>query len=194
LLSFLRAIIDVLSERGKLVAIFNVAFFCSIFITVLVAQFVFPPPVYLDKPLTESWIIFGNEWYTIFLGIFASNLVLSVFVMVTLSGLLFFPLSAAFLVYRAVLWGLLLYSLPSWVFLVVLPTVVVEGEAYVVAAVVGTVTGLSWVKPDWMFKDEKLSRWGALKVALREGMHLYAVVVLLLLAAAIIETVTIVYL
>jgi hypothetical protein len=190
---FLRAIIDVLSERGKLVTIFNVAFFCSIFIAVLIAQFVFPPPVYLDKPLPESWIVFGNEWYTVFLGILASNLVLSAFVMVTLSGLLFFPLSAFFLMFRAVLWGLLLYSLPSWVFLVVLPTVVVEGEAYVVAAVVGTVTGLSWVKPDWMFKNEKLSRWGTLKVALREGLYLYAVVVLLLFAAAIIETVTMMY-
>jgi hypothetical protein len=190
LLGFLDSVINVLSKRAKLVAIFNVAYFCSIFIVVLIAQFLFPPPVYLDEPLAESLGFFGNDWFTIFVVIFVFNLIVSAFVVVTLPGMLFFPLSVAFLVLRAVLWGLLVYSLPSWFFLVVLPTVAVEGEAYVVAAVIGTVIGLSWVRPDWMFKDEKLSRLGALKVTLREGMHLYAVVVLLLLAAAIIETVT----
>jgi hypothetical protein len=193
LLFFLNSIIAVLSERVKLVAIFNIVYFCSIFIVVLIAQFVFPPPVYLDEPLAESLVIFGNDWFTIFVGIFVFNLVLSAFVVVTLPGMLFFPLSVAFLVFRAVLWGLLLYPLPSYFFLVVLPTVAAEGEAYVVAAVVGTVAGLSWIKPNRVFKEEALSRWKALKMALKEGLHLYKVVVLLLLAAAIIEAVTIMH-
>lgn len=108
--------------------------------------------------------------------------------MVTLPGIVFFPLSAAFLVFRAVLWGLLLYPLPSWLFLAVLPTLVLEGEAYVIAAVTGTVIGLSWVKSSLVFRDEKLSKWEALKTALKEGVHLYKGVALLLLIAAIVET------
>jgi hypothetical protein len=191
--AFLGSVIDVLSKRAKLVAIFNAAYFCSIFIVVLIAQFVLPPPVYLDEPLVKSLDIFGNDWFTIFVGIFVLNLLLSAFVVVTLPGILFFPLSAGFLVFRAVLWGLLLYPLPDLFFLAVLPTVIVEGEAYVVAAIVGAVVGLSWIKPSQMFEEEKLSRWKALKRALTEGLHLYKAVVLLLFAAAIIETVTIIY-
>jgi hypothetical protein len=171
-----------------LIAIFNVIYFCSIFVVVLIAQVLFPPPLYLDESLASSLAPFGDNWFIMFVGIFIFNVFLSAFVMVTLPGIVFFPLSAAFLVFRAVLWGLLLYPLPSWLFLAVLPTLVLEGEAYVIAAVTGTVTGLSWVKSSWVFRDEKLSRWEALKTALKEGVHLYKGVALLLLIAAIVET------
>ena len=118
-------------------------------------------------------------------------MILSAFVAVTLPGIVFFPLSSAFLIVRAVLWGLLLYPLPSWLFLAVLPVLILEGEAYVIAAVAGTVAGLSWVKPGWMSRGAELSRWEALKTALEEGIHLYKAVVALLFVAAIVETVTI---
>ena len=191
MLSFLRSSIDVLSERGYLLAIFNVAYFCSILFVVLIAQFLFAPPLYSDEILASSLAPFGDGWFMMFVGIFVLNLVLSAFVVVTLPGMLFFPLSAAFLVFRAVLWGLLLYPLPAWLFLAVLPTLIVEGEAYVVAAVAGTVAGLSWVKPSWMFKTEVLSRREALRTALSEGKHLYKAVMLLLFVSAIVETATI---
>ena len=187
MLSFLRSSIKVLSKRANLIAIFNVIYFCSIFVVVLIAQVLFPP-LYLDGALASSLAPFEDNWFIMFVGIFIFNLFLSAFVMVTLPGIVFFPLSTAFLVSRAVLWGLLLYPLPSWLFLAVLPTLVLEGEAYVIAAVTGTVTGLSWVKSSWVFRDGKLSRWEALKTALKEGLHLYKGVTLLLLIAAIVET------
>jgi len=161
------------------------------FIAVLLAQFVLPPPLYSHDVLSSSLAPFGDNWFITFVGIFVLNLVLSAFIVVTLPGMLFFPLSAVFLAYRAVLWGLLLYPLPSWLFLAVLPTLILEGGAYVFAAVAGTVVGLSWVKPSWMFRGEELSRREALKTALKEGKTLYKTVVLLLLVAAIVETATI---
>jgi hypothetical protein len=126
-----------------------------------------------------------------FWGIFAFNLALSAFAVVMLPGMVFFPLSTGFLVFRAVLWGLLFYPLPASLFLAVLPTLILEGEAYTVAVVAGTIVGLSWVKPGWLFKGKELSRLETLKIALKEVIHLYIVVVLLLLAAAIAETIAI---
>ena len=55
--SFLRSSSAVLSKRGDLIAIFNVIYFCSIFVVVLIAQFLLPPPLYLDEPLLFSGII-----------------------------------------------------------------------------------------------------------------------------------------
>jgi hypothetical protein len=191
LLSFLQSSIKVLSERGNLLAIFNAVYFCSMFIAVLIAQTVRPPPLYPDKSLVSSFAPFEDDWLIMFAGIFMFNLVLSAFFVVTLSGIVFFPLSVVFLAYRAVLWGLLLYPLPSWLFLAVLPTLIIEGEAYVFAGVAGAVAGLSWVKPAWIFRGEELSRREALKTALKECMHLYKAVVLLLLVAATVETATI---
>lgn len=157
----------------------------------MLSQFLFPPPLYSGEPPIISWVPFGGDWFVMFAGIFVFNLVLSAFVVVTLSGVVFFPLSVAFLVFRAVLWGLLFYTLSASAFAVALPTLVLEGEAYVVAAVAGTVVGISWVKPSWLFKKKELSRFESLKMALNEAKHLYMAVMLLLLAAAIIETITI---
>jgi hypothetical protein len=191
-LSFLRSCVKALSERGSLLAFFNIVFFCSFFVVVLVAQFLFPPPLYSSEPPIISWVPFPvGDWFMLFVWVFVFNLVVSAFAVVTLSGIVFFPFSAGFLTYRAVLWGLLFYSLPSSVFLAVLPTLILESEAYVVAAVAGTVVGLSWVKPSLAFKYKELSRLGSFMMALKEAGHLYKAVVLLLLAAATVETITI---
>jgi hypothetical protein len=111
--------------------------------------------------------------------------VVSAFVVVTVPGILFFPFSAAALAFRAILWGLLLYPLPSDYFLAALPTLILEGEAYVLAATAGTVTGFSWLKPETGF-----SRWEALKKGLKECAQLYIPVSLLLFIAAIVESAT----
>lgn len=124
-------------------------------------------------------------------GIFVFNLVVSSFVFVTVPGFVFFPLSAGFLLYRAFLWGLLVYALPVWAFVAALPIIVLEGEAYVSAAVGGTIIGVSWVKPLWLHRGDRLSRREALKAALKECLGIYVLVIILLFAAAVVETATI---
>jgi len=181
---------EVISRKGRLFAVMNILYFSSIFIAVLLAHFLFQPALYEVGVVEVPEVLVGVDWPLMIVGIFLFNLVLSGFLVVTLPGLVFFPLSAAALVYRAFLWGLLLCQLPTPLFLAVLPTLMLEGEAYVFAAVAGVVLGLSWLRPGWAY-EAGLSRSEALKRALREGGRLYIVVAIVLLVAAIIETATI---
>jgi hypothetical protein len=129
-------------------------------------------------------------WLGILLGIFIFNLIISSLVFISLPGFLFFPLSGALLLYRAILWGFLLYTFPLRIFLMALPTVVLEGEAYVLAALAGTLVGMSWAKPVWTNRAQR-SRLEALRTMLKEFMGISLAVVILLFAAAIVETVAI---
>jgi len=169
----------------------NLLFFGCVFISVFLAQFVFTPPLYSGWSPDVPEILLRSGWFVMFVGIFVFNLAVSAFVVVTLPGVVFFPLSVGFLLFRGVLWGLLLYGLPTWLFLVVLPTLVLEGEAYVFAATAGAVVGVSWVKPDLSYRGEGLSRVEAFKRALRECLRLYVLVAVLLFVGAVLETVTI---
>jgi hypothetical protein len=164
-------------------------FFCGVFVVVLVSDLFLPPASPSFGPPFE--LMFGGNVLLTVLAIFLFNIVVSAFVVVSLPGFVGFPLSTVFLLYRAVLWGLLLHSQPTWVLLVALPTLVLEGEAYVLAAGAGTVVGVSWVKPRWVF-DEELGRIKAFKKAFAECLKLYVFIVSLLFIAAIIETVTII--
>jgi hypothetical protein len=153
---------------------------------------VFVPPPYPSEGLAVPEFLVGADWFSLVVGIFFFNLVLSSFVVVTLPGIVFFPLSVAALAFRALLWGAIVSVVPAWLFLAALPTLILEGEAYVFAAVAGTLMGMSWVKPSWTFRREtQLSRWKAFRLSLGEGMQLYFWVVLLLIASAIVETATI---
>jgi len=191
---FFRSCLTVASCRLKTFVLFNFLFFSCVFGALFLLQFLLLPPVYSGW---SPWLLeaFLGNWGLMFLGVFAFNLAVSAFVMVTLPGFVFFPLSVGFLLYRAFLWAMLLYAVPSWLFLATLPTLVLEGEAYVFAAVAGTITGMSWFKPAWLFKteagEEELSRAEGFRKGLSECLRLYIIVALLLFVAAILETVTI---
>jgi hypothetical protein len=122
----------------------------------------------------------------LFLFIFLFNLTFSAFAFITLPGFIFFPISAATLAYRAILWGLLLYLLPSTACLILLPVVLLEGEGYVLAALAGTLTGFSWVRP-----ARGSSRLEAFKKALKKCSQAYVIVAAFLCVAAVVETATI---
>jgi hypothetical protein len=122
--------------------------------------------------------------------IFIVNVVLSAFIIITLPGMVFFPLSSALLVFRAVVWGLLLYNLPTEIFLAAIPTVVFEGEGYCLAATAGTIGGVSWVRSRWVYGDEDITRLEAFKKAARECITIYVYAVVLFVLGAIVETAT----
>lgn len=183
----------VLSKRMKLFAFLNAVYFCSLFVTAFVASLLFVPPPYEGWPPEIFVPYFGEDLSLLFFKIFLSNLVLSAFVFVTLPGLVLFPLSSVALLVRAVSWGLLFYQLPTSVFFVALPTFIIEGEAWVLAALAGTYLGAAWFKPAWMYGKEGLSRWGALKRALKECKCVYFLVFLFLLIGAFVEVLSIAF-
>ncbi len=90
------------------------------------------------------------------------------------------------------MWGILLYVLPTSVFTLALPTIVLEGEAYVFAAVAGTLLGASWTKALRVYKVEGLSRIDVLKMTLNECSRIYVFIAILLFAAALAETIVII--
>ncbi len=187
---FLRSCVDVASRRWKIFGLLNLLFFGCTFGTAMLAGFLFPPILYSGWSLDAPEFFLAN-WLTMLLGIFLFNLAVSAFVVVTLPGFAFFPLSVVALLYRAILWGLLVYAAPNWLFLATLPVLILEGEAYVMAGLAGVVVGVSWFKPRWICANEKLLRVEAFKKELTECLRLYVAVVLLLFVAAVVETMTI---
>jgi hypothetical protein len=127
----------------------------------------------------------------VFLFIFLFSLFVSGLLLTTLTGLVFFILPVVILVLRATLWGAILNQLPTPLFLASLPTLVLEGEGYVVASVAGIGLGLAWLKPGWMYEGEGFSRLEAFKAALREALYLYVWVGMFLLVSALVEAMTI---
>jgi hypothetical protein len=190
---FQLSIINFLRERWKLLVVLNLLFFSTVTVTLFIVGLTMQPSLANSdwKPSGSQLLPFGG-WLGILLGIFIFNLIISSLVFISLPGFLFFPLSGALLLYRAILWGFLLYTFPLRIFLMALPTVVLEGEAYVLAASAGTLVGMSWVKPVWTNRDRAPSpRLQALRTMLKEFMGIYLALVILLFAAAIAETVAI---
>jgi len=193
-MAFLKSCANAVVRRRSFLLVFNLIYFSTIFVAALVASFLFPPPPNLSGSQgVFGGFLYGDPVVTVVL-VFLNNLVLSAFIVVTLTGLVFFPLSVVALSVRAVIWGLLVYPLPGWAFLAALPTLVLEGEAYVFAGVAGTALGLSWFKPRWAYREESgLSRWDSLKRAFGEFKRMYFFVVLLLFVGAMVETLAIAY-
>lgn len=188
-----RPVIDFefLRTRWKILALFNALFFSCIFVTLVLSSFFLQPQLDLGwRPNVPEYFL-NSGWPVMILGIFVFNLALSSFVFVTLPGIVFFPLSAGFLSYRGFLWGLLLYTSPTLLFIASLPTIILEGEAYVLAAMAGSVVGASWIKPCLAYQESRLSRLEAFKKSLKECLKIYAVVAVLLFVAATVETMTI---
>jgi hypothetical protein len=186
---FLGACFSVVSRRRSFLMVLSWLFFIVLIIGVVLSStgLVEISP----SPFSEPFTLTADNVVVLFLFIFFSNLLLSGFLLLTASGMLFFALPAGLLFFRALLWGVFLAQLSTYRFLTAFPTLVLEGEGYVFAAIAGVELGLSWLKPGWMFRGESLSRLEAFKLAARESARLYVFVTLLLLAAATVETITI---
>jgi len=184
------SLLSVIYARGKLLAAMNATFFGCVLIVVLVSEYLLQPLPYegFRPPFPD---IVSADLPLMFLSIFLCNLAVSAIVVVSVPGFVFFPLSTGFLLYRATIWGLLLHYQPNWVLLLALPTLVFEGEGYVFAAVGGSIVGISWLRPKWIFtNDMNSSRVAALRKALKEYSAVLFFVAVFLLVAAAIETLT----
>jgi hypothetical protein len=188
---FFESCVQPLVRRSWLFSALNLFFFGGIIVGALLVQV--QGVVVYELPTSESIVSVGDHPLILVAAIFVFNLVVSGFFLTTVSGLILFVMPFGILALRALLWGTMIALLPSPQFFVVLPTFVLEGEAYVIAALAGVVLGMSWLKPSWVYRGERLSRLEAFRSARQEFKRLYFLVVVLLLAAAIVETITIVY-
>lgn len=168
----------------------SAAFFSCFLIVVLLSDFLFVPSLNVSLSGNPFGLSFVSDFPLSILEIFLFNLALSAFVVVTLSGFTFFPLSIGFLFFRATVWGLLVHGLTTAMFLVSIPTLILEGEAYALAAVAGTIVGASWLMPKRLYRQEDITRTQAFREALKESLRLYVLVIVLLLVAATAEAVT----
>lgn len=181
-----------LTERLPIVALMNLAFFGSILITAFLTQSVAPPSEFWEPP--NFFPLPLSNVPLLVVTIFLFNLVVGAFVLLTLMGMVLFVIPAGVLIWRGWLWSSLISQLSTSSFLLVLPTLVLEGEGYVLASVAGTVLGLSWLKPSLIFGGGRLSRVAALMRALKEMAHLYVAVAIILLIAALVEALTLAFL
>jgi uncharacterized membrane protein SpoIIM required for sporulation len=111
---------------------------------------------------------------------------------VTLPGIAFFALSPLLLFVKGTLLGSSLANMPSWRVLVILPTLILEGEAYVLAGVAGVNLGLSWLRPWWLYEGD-IPRKEAFLKAWDECGHIYSWVTMILFLAAVMEVATIIF-
>ncbi len=183
--------VRLLAGRSFLLVILNFFYFGFIFVGALLAQV--PGVAVYELPLGETLFDLSANPLFLLVEIYVFNLFVSGLFLTTLPGLVLFVFPLGIVLWRALLWGTLIAQLSSPQFYAALPTFVLEGEAYVVAAVAGIILGLSWLKPRWAYKGENLSRSKAFRKAVRECAGLYIVVAVLLLLAAIVEAITIAY-
>lgn len=187
---FLRSCFHAVSRNYLVFVIYNWLLFSAIIAGALLLQ---SESWFVRLPVSGDSLILGTDSVVLMaVGIFLFNLALSGFLLITLPGLAFFALPAVFLFYRALLWGILLNQLFTPQFLIALPTLILEGEGYVLAAICGTNLGLSWFRPDWIYRNRGFSRLKALETTSRECVRLYFFVVIFLIVAAVVEAVTIV--
>lgn len=171
-------------------------FFNSIFVGVLLGQFIYVPSYGEGNFLNYLHWLRNLHWSWMIAVIFLSNILLSGFVFLTLPGLIFFPLSAVILAVRGVLWGVMLNG-PSIVpSMLVLPTFILEGEGYVLTSMMGIHLGLSWQKPEWLYGRARYgsgysSGLKALQRALEEALHLLFLSSSFFLLGAVVETITV---
>lgn len=190
--SFLREVFSVVSKRGWWLVILNWLFFGFVVVGSLLGGLVSFGQFYL-LPASEVSPFSQTSPFLLFGFIFVFNLVFSGFAFVTLTGLVFFAFSPILLSFRGFLWGVLFASSSTSRFFAILPTLILEGEGYVFAALAGLLLGLSWLKPEFVYRGESLSRSQALMRALKDSVYIYVLVALLLLVAAIVETLTLTY-
>jgi hypothetical protein len=123
---------------------------------------------------------------------FAVNLVVGSFLYITLPSLIV-PFSGLLVgAFRALLWGLM-FS-PTAVmgagFLLLLPTMILEGQAYVLIMLAAWVQGMAFLWPNSVgAKTHRMGYWEGVKRSAR----VYVLLAIVLLVAAVVEAVSVIF-
>ncbi len=128
---------------------------------------------------------------TIILTIFGINSILGTFFYITIPNIL--GLGTLIFIYRPLLWGLIYAPVSpqdTMLLLIAIPTLLLEGTAYVIAFVSSIDLVLALVKPEKLGEESRLK---ALKRAWIYTLKSYVLVLIVLFIAAVVETITIIY-
>lgn len=129
---------------------------------------------------------------TVIAMIFLINSILASFLSITVLNVI--GLGTIIFIYRPLLWGLIYAPVnqeSTMLLLAVIPTLLLEGTAYVLAFTSSLDLPLALIKPGRL---EEESRWKAFKKAVVYNLKSYVLVLIVLFIAAIVETVTIAFL
>ncbi len=128
---------------------------------------------------------------TVILNIFGINSIIGTFLTITVPNML--GLGTLVFIYRPLLWGLIYAPVSpqdTIILIMVIPTLLLEGTAYIIAFASSIDLVLALIKPE---KLEENSRLKALKKAWIYNLKSYALVLIVLFIAAVVETITIIY-
>ena len=132
----------------------------------------------------------AGDVFKVIATIFVFNSILGSFLAITLLNLI--GVGTLVFIYRPIMWGLI-YAPTSpgaaMLLLAVIPTLILEGVAYVIAFTASLDFVLAIAKPK-SFEEE--SRFKAWKKAWAYNLKSYVLVLIMLLVAAVVETVTLV--
>lgn len=174
-----------ISNKYLIFVSLNWLFFCVILIATIAQD-----ETWIFRQSTQIFPIDVRDPIITTMGIFLTNLIFCAFAL-TLSGMLFFLLPLAVLTVKAWIWGTILNAVPTSKLLAAFPTIILEGEGYILAALAGVYLGSAILKPGQTPEGEKLSRLEAVKLALKECIGVYSLVFIILLISAIVEMITI---
>jgi hypothetical protein len=135
--------------------------------------------------------ISAGKILTVILTIFGINSVVGTFLTITVPNMV--GLGTLIFIYRPLLWGLIYAPISpqdTVLLLKVIPTLLLEGTAYVIAFAASLDLVLAIVKPDKLGEESRLK---ALKKAWIYNLKSYALVLIVLFVAAVVETITIIF-
>lgn len=116
---------------------------------------------------------------------FFFNLIFGAFFSTTLTGIIFF-LPYLIAVWRSFIIGILIYGMDTGpeMFVIFYGTFILEFGAYCISSAVGTDIGLALL---WPMRKKTESRGAATRMAARDGVKLYLLVIIILFIAAVWE-------
>jgi uncharacterized membrane protein SpoIIM required for sporulation len=130
-----------------------------------------------------------GKMLTVTATIFLINSIFASFLTITVPNVMGF--GTITYIFRAIIWGLIYAPIDSqstMLLLAVIPTLLLEGIAYVIAFTSSLDLPLALITPERL---KEKSRWKAFKKAWIYNLKSYVLVLIVLLIAAIVETVTI---
>jgi hypothetical protein len=134
----------------------------------------------------------AGDIFKVIVTIFAFNSILGSFLAITLSNLI--GVGTLVFIYRPIMWGLVYApTSPSAtiILIAVIPTLILEGIAYVIAFTASLDFILAIAKPKFLGEESRFKAW---KKAWIYNLKSYVLVLIMLFVAAVVETVTLVYL
>ena len=198
--NWLKNIYNFYVERYKKRFLYCFGIYYGLLIIGMIIGLTYPP---LSTGATGA---IGNQFSTVFPGlvqaigagdiigiivtIFAVNSILGSFLQLTVLNNI--GLGTLIFIYRPLIWGIL-YAPTSpqatMTLIVVIPTLLLEGIAYIIAFAASIDLILAIVKPKSLGEESRLKAW---KKAWIYNLKSYVLVLIMLFAAAVVETITIV--